>query len=65
MTVSWLTMSIGNDTAIDISQITTNITPVRFSVVLTCRGRNTAMKRSHEIAQSVKTLLVKHVAERG
>lgn len=48
----------------EIIQITINIILVRFSVVLTSRGRKTAMKRSHEIAQSVKTLQVRHVAKK-
>lgn len=52
----------GDDTAMDIIQINTIITHVCFSVVLTSNGRNTAKKRSREITQRVKTLLVRQVA---
>lgn len=62
MVTRFFTERRGDDTAMDIIQINTIITHVRFSVVLASNGRNTAKKRSHEIAHRVKTLLVRQVA---
>ena len=54
----------GDATAMDTSQIALMTALVRCFVIRTCKGKMMAMKRSQDMADSVKTLDVRQVTEK-
>lgn len=55
----------GDATAIDTIQMALITALVRCFVIRTCNGKMMAMKRSQDMAESVKTLEVKQVTKQG